>query len=67
MASSAPSRAASYYITNRCVACGTCTRVCREGCISGGAPPFKIRQPYCTRCGLCAAKCPMKAIIRQEA
>lgn len=59
-----PSR---YIITGRCIACGTCLAVCRQGCIAGGAPPFVIRQGYCIRCGVCAEKCPVRAIVREEA
>ena len=52
----------SYFITDRCIACGTCLAVCRRECIAGGRPPFIIRRSYCDRCGLCAARCPVKAI-----
>ncbi|MGM9614924.1 MAG: DUF362 domain-containing protein [Oscillospiraceae bacterium] len=55
-----------YFITKRCIACGTCLAVCREYCIAGGAPPFVIRQSACVRCGICAAKCPVKAIVYEE-
>ncbi len=56
--------AGAYFITGRCIACGTCLAACRENCIAGGAPPFVIRQSYCVRCGVCLGKCPVKAIIR---
>lgn len=55
-----------YFITDRCIACGTCLAVCRAGCIAGGRPPFVIRQGYCTRCGLCLKKCPVRAILRED-
>lgn len=54
-----------YFITERCIACGTCPAVCPAGCIAGGRPPFLIRQEYCIRCGICMERCPVKAIVRR--
>jgi len=54
-----------YYITDRCIACGTCLAVCRKDCIAGGKPPFVIRQSYCIKCGVFFQKCPVKAIIQE--
>jgi len=54
---------------NKCIGCGTCTRVCPENTIkmtndNGGLKP-KIDYNYCKGCGLCAAECPVKAIEMQ--
>ncbi len=52
-----------YFITDRCIACGTCLAVCRQSCIAGGRPPFVIRDSACVQCGVCAEKCPVRAIV----
>lgn len=57
--------AGAYFITERCIACGTCLAVCRRDCIAGGRPPFAIRASYCVGCGECAARCPVNAIERR--
>lgn len=59
-------RGKRYFITDRCIACGTCLAVCGPGCIAGGRPPFVIRSGYCVGCGRCAEKCPVGAIERRE-
>ena len=56
----------TYYITERCIACGTCLAVCRQNCIAGGRPPFVIRTAWCVGCGTCAEKCPVRAIVRRD-
>ncbi len=60
-----PNSRPEYFITDRCIACGTCPAVCPANCIAGGRPPFVIRQSYCIRCGLCARRCPVKAIVEK--
>lgn len=55
--------AKGYKITEKCVGCGTCKRVCPQRCIEIGTP-YAINQNHCLHCGNCYEKCPVKAIIR---
>jgi pyruvate ferredoxin oxidoreductase delta subunit len=53
---------------NKCISCGTCERVCPEGCSklmpnkSFDKPKPLINFDYCKGCGICAEECPVKAI-----
>lgn len=57
-----------FCVTNACIGCGTCARVCPQGTVIAGAPgePYRIDQDHCLHCGLCAEKCPVGAIERRE-
>jgi pyruvate ferredoxin oxidoreductase delta subunit len=53
----------------RCIACGTCTRCCPEGCTFPvgeqalqGKIFYEVDLDYCKGCGICAAECPVKCI-----
>ncbi len=50
-----------YFITDRCIGCGTCQGVCPQKSISSGAP-FVIQQKHCLQCGNCYEHCPVQAI-----
>ena len=53
-----------YYITEICIGCGTCTRVCPQRCIREGTP-YTIQQNHCLHCGSCYENCPVKAVERR--
>ncbi len=52
---------------DKCIGCGTCSRLCPEGAIkmelTNGKLKPKVDLNYCKGCGLCAEECPVKAII----
>ena len=55
----------------KCISCGTCSRVCPEGCIyMESIKPYKTLKPktdydYCKGCAVCAVECPVKAITME--
>ena len=54
-----------YLITDKCIGCGKCIRICSQGAIDKGSPkPFVIRQNNCLQCGNCFENCPVQAIRR---
>ncbi len=51
---------------DKCIGCGTCSKVCPEGCITMKKGKDKQKPitdyDYCKGCGVCAAECPVKCI-----
>jgi NADP-reducing hydrogenase subunit HndC len=54
-----------YFITEKCVGCTACAKVCPVSCISGKVKArHVINQSKCIKCGQCQAKCRFAAITR---
>lgn len=53
-----------FTISNSCIGCGICKKVCPQRCITEGKP-YEINQQHCLHCGLCFEKCPKKAIVKR--
>ena len=52
------------YISEDCIGCSACSRVCPQQAISGQLKEqFTINPDLCIKCGVCANKCPKKAIV----
>lgn len=51
-----------YRVTEKCVGCGTCTKVCPRGCITLQDNKPSYNYAKCINCMACAQACPKKAI-----
>ena len=56
----------NYYITDACIGCTKCSRVCPAGCISGKVKEkHEIDTTKCLKCGACSDNCKFNAIIKE--
>ena len=56
----------NYHITDACIGCTKCSRVCPANCISGKVKEkHEIDTSKCLKCGACMANCKFNAIIKQ--
>lgn len=53
-----------FHITETCIGCGKCRKVCPQQSIVEGKP-YKICHEHCLHCGLCAEQCPTNSIVKE--
>ncbi len=51
-----------FFITDLCIGCKGCARICPIKCIDFKVRPLLIDQSQCNQCGRCARICPRRAI-----
>lgn len=56
----------NFVITDNCIGCTKCSRICPAGCISGNVKEkHKIDTTKCLKCGACMDNCKFNAIIKK--
>ena len=61
----AQERPDGFFITDACIGCGSCLKVCPQDCISADSIAFRIEQAHCLRCGNCMTACPAGAVQKR--
>lgn len=56
----------SFYISNECVACQACSKICPKQAIAFDGEQFQINQDKCVSCGTCYKTCHIQAIKDTE-
>lgn len=54
-----------YFVTDGCIGCKMCYKVCPQKCIDITKKPVVIQQEHCLHCGRCAESCPKQVIVRR--
>lgn len=54
-----------YFITDKCIGCGSCVSVCPQNCIITNNIPYAIEREHCLHCGNCLTACPVAAVERR--
>lgn len=54
-----------YFVTDKCIGCGSCLSVCPQSCIITTGIPYVIEQEHCLHCGNCMSVCPAGAVVRR--
>mgnify|MGYP002509849148 CR=1 FL=1 len=62
---SAKAKEKGYYITQKCIGCGTCAKHCPQKCIEEGKA-YQIQQNHCLHCGNCMEHCPVQAVALRK-